>query len=102
MSTRIILRVLALRHRLRQRDWWTRSQLEAHQARELRLLQEHAYARSPFYGRFHKGFSERPLHESLGHSLLRGASAGTARDSRVGMDPVSRPTSPAHVDQDEC
>jgi phenylacetate-CoA ligase len=63
MSTQIILRVLALRHRLRQRDWWTRPQLEAHQARELRLLRGYAYARSPFYGRFHKGFSERPLHD---------------------------------------
>src|SRR5215212_11157289 len=63
MSTQIILRVLALRHRLRQRDRWTRQKLEAYQARELRLLREHAYARSPFYERFHKGFSERPLHD---------------------------------------
>jgi phenylacetate-coenzyme A ligase PaaK-like adenylate-forming protein len=63
MSAQIILRVLALRHRLRQRDWWTRPQLEAHQARELRLLRGYAYTRSPFYGSFHKGFSERPLHD---------------------------------------
>ena len=63
MSTQIILRVLALRHRLRQRDWWTRSQLEAHQAEELRPLREHAYTRSSFYGSFHKGFSERPLQD---------------------------------------
>ena len=41
MSTRIILKVLALRHRLRQRDRWTRQGLEAHQTRELRLLREH-------------------------------------------------------------
>jgi hypothetical protein len=61
MSTQIILKVLALRHRLRQRDRWTRRQLEAHQARELRLLREHAYASSLFYGRFHNGFSDRPL-----------------------------------------
>jgi phenylacetate-CoA ligase len=63
MNTQIILRVLALRHRLRQRDWRTRTQLEAHQARELRLLRGYAYARSPFYGSFHKGFSERPFHD---------------------------------------
>src|SRR5215217_3905456 len=61
MSAQIILKVLALRHRLRQRGRWTRRQLEEHQARELRLLREHAYARSPFYGRFHKGFTDRPL-----------------------------------------
>ncbi|HEX2742278.1 MAG TPA: hypothetical protein VHM69_17695 [Rubrobacter sp.] len=63
MSTQIILRVLALRHRLRQRDRWTRRRLEAHQARELRLLREHAYTRSPFYGNFHKGLSARPLQD---------------------------------------
>jgi phenylacetate-CoA ligase len=63
MSTQIILKVLALRHRLRQRDRWTRPHLEAHQARELRLLRGYAYARSPFYGRFHKGFSERPFQD---------------------------------------
>jgi phenylacetate-CoA ligase len=63
MSTQIILRVLALRHRLRQRDRWTRRRLEAHQGRALRLLREHAYDRSPFYWRFHKGFTDRPLHD---------------------------------------
>jgi hypothetical protein len=61
MSTQIILKVLALRHRLRQRDRWTRRQLEAHQTRELRLLREHTYAHSPFYGCFHKGFTDRPI-----------------------------------------
>jgi phenylacetate-CoA ligase len=61
MSTQIILKVLAQRHRLRQRDRWTRRQLEEYQGRALRLLREHAYARSPFYGRFHKGFAGRPL-----------------------------------------
>ena len=65
MSTQIILKVLALRHRLRQRERWTRRRLEAHQARELRLLRECAYARSPFYGYFHMRFSERPLHDLL-------------------------------------
>ena len=63
MSTQIILKVLALRHRLRQRDRWTHGQLEAHQAGELRLLRVHAYARSSFYGSFHKEFSERPLQD---------------------------------------
>jgi hypothetical protein len=56
MSTQIILKVLALRHRLRQRDRWTRRQLEAHQTRELR---EHTYAHSPFYGRFYKGVADK-------------------------------------------
>ena len=42
MSTQIILKVLALRHRLRhrlrQRDLWTRCQLDQLQSRALRLL----------------------------------------------------------------
>ena len=61
MSTQIILKVLAQRHRLRQRDRWTRRHLAEYQSRALRLLREHAYARSPFYGRFHKGFTDRSL-----------------------------------------
>jgi phenylacetate-coenzyme A ligase PaaK-like adenylate-forming protein len=63
MSTQIILKVLALRHRLRQRDRWTHRQLEEHQGRVLHRLRKHAYDRSPFYGRFHKGFTDRPLGE---------------------------------------
>src|SRR5919107_1191458 len=61
MSTQIILKVLALRHRLRQRDRWTRRQLEEHQGRALHRMREYAYARSLFYRRFHKGFCERPF-----------------------------------------
>jgi phenylacetate-CoA ligase len=61
MSTQIILKVLALRHRLRQRDRWTRPQIEEHQGRALHSMREYAYARSLFYRRFHKGFTVRPL-----------------------------------------
>src|ERR671913_544161 len=61
MSTQIILKVLALRHRLRQRDRWTRRQLEEHQRRALHRMREYTYARSLFYRRFHKGFPDRPL-----------------------------------------
>jgi phenylacetate-CoA ligase len=63
MSTQIVLKVLALRHRLRQRDRWTRQQLAEHQGRALYRLREYAYARSPFYGRFHRGLADRPLNE---------------------------------------
>jgi phenylacetate-CoA ligase len=61
MSTQIILKVLALRHRLRQRDRWTRRQLEDHQRRALNRMREYAYVRSLFYKRFHKGLTDRPL-----------------------------------------
>lgn len=49
--------------RLRQRDNWTREQLEAHQAEALARLRAHAYANSPFYQRFHAGLTDRPLTE---------------------------------------
>jgi phenylacetate-coenzyme A ligase PaaK-like adenylate-forming protein len=61
MSTQIILKVSALRHRLRQRDRLTRRQLKEHQVRALGRLREHAYARSPFYERFHRGLADRAL-----------------------------------------
>src|SRR5215208_5616829 len=63
MSTRIIFKVLRSRRQLRRRDRWTRRQLEEHQAHALRLLREYAYARSPFYRRFHAGLLDRPLNE---------------------------------------
>lgn len=63
MNTRVILKVLRMRRQLRRRDRWTREQLEEHQARSLRLLRKYAYARSPFYRRFHKGLEDSPLSE---------------------------------------
>jgi phenylacetate-CoA ligase len=63
MSTQIILKVLAQRHWLRQRDRWMHWQLEEYQGRALRLLREHAYERSPFYRHFHKGFTDRSLND---------------------------------------
>jgi phenylacetate-CoA ligase len=59
----VVLRVLGRRHRLRQRDQWTPQQLQAYQARALQQLRDHAYARSPFYRRFHAGRTDRPLQD---------------------------------------
>ncbi len=47
----------------RNRDRWTRSQMEAHQAHSLHRLREQAYRSSPFYQRFHDGMESRPLYE---------------------------------------
>lgn len=63
MNAQVIARVLWLRRQFRQRDRWTRQQLEAYQAHALHRLREYAYARSPFYGRFHKGLTNHPLQE---------------------------------------
>ena len=46
-----------------QHDRWTRKPLEEYQARALQVCREYAYARSPFYQRFHQGLMDRPLHE---------------------------------------
>lgn len=63
MNLQIMLKVLHTLGQLRRREHWTREQLEAYQAEQLRRLRTYAYAHSPFYQQFHKGLEERPLHE---------------------------------------
>lgn len=63
MKTLVILELVWLLARWRPRERWTRQELEAHRAQGLRRLREHAYRRSPFYQRFHKGVADRPLAE---------------------------------------
>jgi phenylacetate-coenzyme A ligase PaaK-like adenylate-forming protein len=46
-----------------EHDRWTREQLEDYQMRALQACREFAYAHSPFYQRFHKGLTDRPLQE---------------------------------------
>src|SRR5438093_8692860 len=43
-----------------EHDRWTCQQLEDYQARALQACREYAYARSPFYQRFHRGLTDRP------------------------------------------
>jgi putative adenylate-forming enzyme len=45
------------------REGWTRQQLADYQAHALQVCRDYAYAYSPFYQRFHRGLTERPLHE---------------------------------------
>lgn len=63
MDPQFMPKLMNTLRQLRQRERWTRPQLEAHQAESLRRLREHAYARSPFYQRLHEGLFDRPLHE---------------------------------------
>lgn len=63
MNTRMMLELLWTLRQLRQRERWPRRQLEAHQVEALRRLREYAYARSPFYQKFHRGLTDRPLAE---------------------------------------
>lgn len=63
MNASLIVRILWERRRLRSHERWSRADLEAFQARRLGELRRHAYSRSPFYRRFHRGFENRPLGE---------------------------------------
>src|SRR5215211_627926 len=63
MNIRIILKLLHTLEQLRKHERWTRTQLEDYQAAALLELRKYAYARSPFYQRFHKGLMDRPLAE---------------------------------------
>jgi len=61
MDLSMIARVLWLRRTLRRRERWSRPQLLEDQQRQLADLRSFAYARSPFYRRFHAGLDRAPL-----------------------------------------
>ena len=63
MDMSIMLKLLLKLRQLRKHERWTRPQLEAEQAKQLRRQRAYAYAHSPFYQKFHKGLEGRPLHE---------------------------------------
>ncbi len=63
MDMQLYIKLMNTLGQIRKHERWTRSQLEAYQAESLRRLREYAYARSPFYQRFHKGLFDRPLAE---------------------------------------
>jgi putative adenylate-forming enzyme len=63
MTIDILLSMLRKVNTLREHERWTRTALETYQATALRELREYAYARSPFYQRFHKGLFSRPLQD---------------------------------------
>ena len=58
-----MLKLLHTLEQLRKHESWTRPQLESYQANSLRRLREYTYERSPFYQKFHKGLTGRPLNE---------------------------------------
>jgi putative adenylate-forming enzyme len=62
-SSLLLARVLWLRRRLRAREHWTEQRLRTFQQRATTELLEFAYARSPFYRRFHRGLEGAPLAE---------------------------------------
>ena len=63
MNIQILLKLLHTLEQLRKHESWTRQQLESYQAEALGNLRQYAYERSPFYEKFHKGLTARPLHE---------------------------------------
>jgi putative adenylate-forming enzyme len=63
MNMSIMLKLLHNPEQLRKHERWTRSQLAAYQTEALRRQRDYAYAHSPFYQKFHRGLTDRPLHE---------------------------------------
>ncbi len=61
LSSGGLLRFLMLRLALARRDRWTRHKLLRRQQRSLEALRAHAYAKSPFYRRFHAGLADQPI-----------------------------------------
>lgn len=63
MNIGIMLSLLHTLEQQRQREKWTRQQLQTYQEESLRRLRKYAYENSPFYQDFHKGMTNRPLQE---------------------------------------
>lgn len=63
MDIRLTLKVLQAVQQLRTHERWTRAEIEAHQKAALQELRDYAYAHSPFYQKFHRGLTDRPLSE---------------------------------------
>lgn len=63
MNMKTMLKLLYSLEQLRKHELWRRQQLDEHQAKALHELRQYGYERSPFYQKFHKGLTGRPLHE---------------------------------------
>ena len=63
MDIRILVTLLARLRLFRAHDTGRRPQLRFYQTHALYLLRRHAYARSPFYDRFHRNLMDRPFRE---------------------------------------
>lgn len=63
MNIQTVWSMFTTLNQLRQRERWTRQQLEAYQAHALHDLRKYVYEHSPFYQQFHRGLMDRPLHE---------------------------------------
>lgn len=63
MNMQLYLSIMNTLGQLRRHERWTRSQLEDYQAEAFRRQRDYVYSRSPFYQRFHKGLTSRPLQE---------------------------------------
>jgi putative adenylate-forming enzyme len=63
MKLFLMLEILRTLSQMRQRERWTHAQILAYQAQALERQRAYAYAHSPFYQRFHRGLTGRPLYE---------------------------------------
>jgi len=59
----LMLSVLHRLEEMRRREQWPRPRIMAYQQASLRRLRDHAYMRSPFYQKFHRGLFDCPLSE---------------------------------------
>ncbi len=58
-----MLRLLAIHRSRLAMDGWPLRRLSEYQRASLRRLRDHAYAKSPFYARFHNGLKDAPLED---------------------------------------
>src|SRR5689334_11175617 len=73
---------------LRAHDKWERGQINAYQSQNLASLREFAYANSPFYQQFHRGYEKAPLAELpvLTKSVLMDNFEQVVTDPRIKLE----------------
>lgn len=90
IKTHLFLSMLKWRRMLKQHERWNREQIESYQAQALNRLREFAYARSPFYQKFHHRLYQAPLQEVpiLTKSLLMENFDDLVTDRRIHLDEI--------------
>lgn len=101
MNIATILSVLPRLYQLRKHERWNRTQLMAFQNEALSRLRQYAYERSPFYQRFHRGLTERPLVELpvLTKSMVMEHFDELVTDRRIRLDDIRRDLADPEVDK---
>jgi putative adenylate-forming enzyme len=101
MNIATIFSVLPKLYQLGKHEHWNGTQLTAFQNEALSRLRQYAYEHSPFYQRFHRGLTARPLTELpvLTKSMVMEHFDELVTDRRIRLDDIRRDTADPEIDK---